>query len=206
MTGCTVVTGAALAECEMRFFGVDVETSAIDLEDEAALIQIGIATRGTVNADDMAFTGSYVNPGDMYWDEESAAVHKISRETVNEAPEPAAVDEQMKRWLIDAGAHESARGQNIPVGWNVSGFDMPFIRRYLPYTYWMFSRRTVDLNALCFALDGKFDKNWEQWKGSAKDYATEKFIVNNEFRPHDARWDAVTSLLAFEYLRHAILR
>ena len=190
----------------MKFFGVDCETSALNIEEGAGLIQIGIAARGVVNVEDTMFTGSYVNPGDMHWDEESAAVHLINRETVTESPEPADVDEQMKRWLIDAGAHESARGQNVPVGWNVSGFDMPFIKRYLPNTYWMFSRRTVDLNALCFALDGKFEKNWEQWKESAKDYAANAFIVNDEFRPHDARWDAVTSLYAFEYLRNAVLR
>ena len=82
---------------------------------------------------------------------------------------------------------------------------MPFVQKLLPHTFSLFSRRTVDLNALCFALDGKVDNGMpvkvDTWKKRAKLYAIEKIGYENQ---HDAGWDAMMHLYSFEYLRNVM--
>jgi hypothetical protein len=101
------------------------------------------------------------------------------------------------------------RTRLVTVGFNVAAFDHPFFRHALPHTTSLISRRAVDLNALCFALDG-WDPNpnittprtWTGWKRSAKRYANAR--LTTEGHPgadHDAGWDAAQALYALEYLR-----
>lgn len=177
------------------YVGLDGEMSGTEVNEGARLIQIGLAlpNRSSYVA--------YINPGDLLWDEESAAVHKIERSALPSFENAGQVDQNAFDFLVGQGADPKRRNKTVPVGWNVGAFDMPFVRESLPKTNSLFSRRTVDLNALCFALDGKNDLNFESWKKRSKEYAIEKIGYENA---HDAGWDARMSLLCFEYLSNGM--
>lgn len=173
------------------YVGLDGEMSGTEVTEGARLIQIGLALP---NGSSYV---AYINPGEMLWDEESAAVHKIERTALPSSENADQVDQNAFDFLVGQGADAKRRLNTIPVGWNVGAFDMPFVKESLPKTYSLFSRRTVDLNALCFALDGKDDWDFETWKKMSKQYAIERIGYENA---HDAGWDARMSLLCFEYL------
>lgn len=174
------------------YVGLDGEMSSSELDQGGRLIQIGFALAGG------SAYSAMINPGEMQWDAVAASVHKIERSSLPNSENADEVDMNAYGFLISQGATPKRRNKTVPVGWNVGAFDMPFVRETLPMTYTLFSRRTVDLNALCFALDGKNDLNFESWKKRSKEYAIEKIGYENA---HDAGWDAKMSLYCFEYLR-----
>ena len=96
------------------------------------------------------------------------------------------------------------------VGWNVAGFDRRFLRRQLPLLNGVFSYRTLDLNAVVFAMTeagmhaptGRawtYDRLKRDVKTHAADYA--RTILGYEEAWHAAGYDALCSLLAYERLR-----
>lgn len=174
------------------FVGLDGEMSSSELDQGGRLLQIGLA---------LANGASYIamiNPGEMLWDEQAVAVPRFTREMLPSSVNFEEVDRNGYEFMIEQGASPKRRNKTVPVGWNVGAFDMPFVRETLPLTYSLFSRRTVDLNALCFALDGKDNLNFESWKKRSKEYAIKKIGFDNA---HDAGWDAKMSLYCFDYLR-----
>jgi len=178
------------------FLGLDGEMSSSELSEGGKLIQIGISTAEGLNR-------SYsMNPGDCQWSEEAEAVHGLSLELVQSFRSPAEVDADLYEFLIALGADPKRRSKTIPVGFNVGAFDMPFVKDSLPKSFSLFSRRTVDLNAICFALDYSLDNghvvNAETWKKRAKAYAIKKIGMENQ---HDAGWDSLMHIYCFEYLR-----
>jgi hypothetical protein len=85
------------------------------------------------------------------------------------------------------------------------------VRLVLPRTAALFSRRTVDLNALCFTLEGLpyegTAPGWSGWKRMASTYA-ERVIAGlpagpDGFAAHDAGYDALLHLFAWRFLRAA---
>lgn len=166
--------------------------SSSELNQGGRLIQIGLALFN--GASYMA----YINPGEMQWSDQAAAVHNIPLESLPSFENAEQVDTNAASFLVGQGVNPKRRVNTIPVGWSVGSFDMPFVRYSLPKTNALFSRRTVDLNALCFALDGKDELNFESWKKLSKNYAIEKIGYEDA---HDAGWDAKMSLYCFEYLR-----
>jgi len=147
-----------------------------------------------------------MNPGECQWSEQAEAVHGLSLELLQAfASPPAQVDEELYEFLIALGADTKRRGKTIPVGFNVGSFDMPFVKDSLPKSFSLFSRRTVDLNAICFALDHKEHNGMpvkaETWKKMAKAYAIQKIGMENQ---HDAGWDSLMHIYCFEYLRGII--
>lgn len=177
------------------FVGLDGEMSGTELSEGARLIQIGLAL------DNAAYTAN-INPGELSWDPEAEAVHKIPRESLPSEPNADVTDANAYSFLVSLGADPKRRNNTIAVGWNVGSFDMPFVKETLPQLNSLFSRRTVDLNALCFALDGKEENgmrvNAETWKKRSKEYAIEKIGYEDA---HNAGWDAKMSLYCFYYLR-----
>ena len=181
------------------FLGLDGEMSSSELSEGGKLIQIGVST---AECRTRSWT---MNPGECQWSEQAFAVHGITRRRLSSSPSPAEVDAQLYEFLIAIGADANNRGKTIPVGFNVGAFDMPFVKDSLPKSYSLFSRRTVDLNALCFALDYKEENGMpvkaETWKKRAKAYAIEQIGAQNQ---HDAGWDSLMHIYCFEYLRQLI--
>lgn len=187
----------------IRFIGLDGEMTSSELANGGALIQLGLAVfddEGALKSFSVDinpyFDGRFVD-----WNFTSAAVHGISKAQVESFNPPWMADSMIADWLISIGAKTNKRMNTVPVGFNVGAFDMPFVQDMLPKTFAYLSRRTVDLNALLFVLDGKVDGGmpvkFETWKKRAKDYAIEKIGYENQ---HDAGWDAIMHLYAYKYL------
>jgi DNA polymerase III epsilon subunit-like protein len=177
------------------FVGLDGEMSSSELDRGGRLLQIGLALANGASYSAM------INPGEMLWDEKAVAVPGFTREMLPSSVNFEEVDQNGYDFLVSQGANPKRRTKTVPVGWNVGAFDMPFVRETLPLTYSLFSRRTVDLNALCFALDGKDSLNFESWKRLSKEYAIEKIGYEDA---HDAGWDAKMGLYCFEYLQNVV--
>lgn len=185
----------------MLFVGVDGEMSGTDIEKGHRLIQIGLSVMTDRGLESISF---FIRPRNgMVWSEESAKIHNIPIETlIQHGLDEGIVDGALYDWLLLHGANPKQRAKNIPVGFNIIGFDMPFIKMQLPKTYSLFSRRMADLNGMLWLLHGKNNKDMDSWKKMALDYAE---INLPDFNPHDAEWDAKRHLLCFEYLRSVIL-
>lgn len=105
------------------------------------------------------------------------------------------------------GLHTGEGLTLIPVGWNVAGFDWPFVERDFPQVASEFAYRTVDLNAIVFNLSEAREEPYDEIKGAAKDYGAacmkdlESPGLTNVATWHDAGYDATASLFSWEYLR-----
>lgn len=181
----------------ITYIGIDGEMSGTDIDAGHKLIQIGMAKY--VDGE-MQSIGYLLNPGEMAWSEEAEQVHQFTREDIQGyGIYPSIVDPIVARW---ANPGEQRR-DFVMVGFNVGSFDRPFIKQTLPLLYEKFSRRSVDINSLIFAL-ANTDKEFLRIKKAAKEYAFIKMEgMFSEFknRQHDAEYDAVMSLYCFEYLR-----
>jgi hypothetical protein len=187
-----------------RLFGLDGEMSSSDLDKGGRLIQIGAAV---IHDDDSIHIFSeLLNPGPNAWSEIAEAVHGYTRAEVAAAPPADIVDSKLVEWLVLHGADRKRRANTVPVGFNVTGFDMPHIRLVLPRTAALFSRRTVDLNSNCYLLEGlRYDGNvldFDGWKAIAQEYAAR--VINSYgagVAAHDAGYDSLMHLHVFHFLR-----
>ena len=189
------------------FIGLDGEMTSSDLASGGALIQLGLSAfiDGKMQSISSG-VNPYCNSDVIDWNEGSAAVHGLTREEVHAFDPPELVDLKLSTWMQDVvGARVNKRSNNVPVGFNVGAFDMPFVQKFLPKTFSLFSRRTTDLNAICFLLDGRVQNGmpvkFDTWKKRAKLYAIEKIGYEDQ---HDAGWDAMMHLYSFEYLRDVV--
>jgi hypothetical protein len=183
------------------FVGIDGEMSCPDMERGGKLIQIGLSVWTEKGLETVSY---YIRPPeDMFWEDRAAEVHKITQEQLKlNGVHPEEVDEILVAWLISKGANPKKRIKTVPVGFNITGFDMPFVKETLPKTYAMFSRRTAELNGVLWLLDGKNGRSMEEWKAMGMDYAK---INMTSYKPHDAGWDSARHLLVFEYFKSVIL-
>jgi len=183
-----------------EFVGLDIETTGSDINSNHGLIQIGVdfGAGARFVSDVKPHVGAAID-----W-EEAMTVNKFTIERLEAAPDRLAVDLQLHTWLAKQGAEKR---RLIPVGWNVAGFDMPFVRRYLPSAATMFSYRSVDLNAICFTMSGS-KHPFEEWKRQAKKIAADAIAAEDDrFEPawHDALYDARAALHSWLALRMGIL-
>jgi hypothetical protein len=186
----------------MIYIGLDGEMSSANIDEGSALIQIGFAI---IRDDGIQSFSSTMNPiGPFYWSEQAFGVHKITKEEIHLAPSRYEIDELAYQWLVNKGLNPDKRIKSVPVGFNVSGFDIPFVRKFMPKTNTLFSRRTADLNAICFALDGKDGWSSDAWKKRAKKYALEQMLEPYGNNAHNAGWDAIMHIKCFEYLQAVI--
>lgn len=206
-------------EMSNKFFGVDGEMTTAELESGGRLIQIGVTAdvdpQGNPLEGSFAYT-AFFNPGeDFAWSDRAEAVHGFTKNQVKAARPASEVDDELVEWLLANGADSSYRGNIIPVGFNIGAFDMPYIKQTLPKTYARLSHRTVDLNALTYALDGKVYGNNREgydgnaWKSNAKTYAERMIAKLTEGRnvkaAHDAGYDALLHLHVWRFLKAAIV-
>ena len=184
----------------INYIGIDGEMSGTEIDSGHKLIQIGMAKY----VDERVFsTGTLLNPGVMEWSEQAEGVHQFSREDIEKYGEdPAMVDQMLADWANPT----NHRRDFVMVGFNVGSFDKPFIKQTLPLLYGKFSRRSVDLNSVIFAMS-ETNGQFERIKEASKNYAFEKMdgmFDGFRNRQHDAEYDAVMSLYCFEYLRNVI--
>lgn len=174
-----------------KIVGLDIETSGADnTNPKHRVIQIGVAF-GT-----MAVVSRNVGWARDEFEAEPTAtgVHGISEDEVVLAPSAERVDGQVAEWIGERGV---GHGDLIATGWNVGSFDLPFVKRDLPETAKYVSRRTIDLNALCFALSQASAHNFDWWKKEAKRAAVR--VLGLE-KWHDAGYDAAAALASFLWI------
>lgn len=182
------------------YVGLDGEMSSNNVATGGRLIQFGLTVRAPEGYLDTF--SMLINPGEMEWQDEAAAVHNISQDDIRDFGKPNEVaDALFYEWLTSRGADPKRKIATIAVGFNIMSFDMPFVRLQLPNTYSLFSRRGADLNAMCFLLDGKDGVGYDKWKERAKKYAEDTLNTN---APHDAGWDSQMHLLCMDYLKSVI--
>ena len=198
----------ALNENEaLVLLGLDGEMSAAELEEGGRLIQAGFAVRTSQGLE--VFEALISWGDDMSWDPRAALLHGLQEQDVRDAQTPSEVDDAAYEWLMARGGVEGRR-QMVAVGFNVGAFDLPFFRQALPRTMTLISRRSLDLNAVCFTLDGwdprsEDTRSWSGWKRSAKKAAAKMLdaagIGGSE---HSAGYDAALAIGCVEYLRREI--
>lgn len=184
--------------------GLDGEMSDSEMDKGAALIQIGVCDEyGNT------FESLIGQEAGWYKSEQASAVHKIPDEDILRAPRADEVDSLLYRWLQYRLEDSRVRGERaglrpfIPIGWNVGGFDMPFVRATLPLSSGLISRRSLDLNALCYSFeDARVTYQGERcsfskWRQLAHDYAGRSL---GEDGWHNALFDARAALEAYVFL------
>lgn len=184
--------------------GLDGEMSDSDLDKGAVLIQIGVCDEyGNT------FESLIQHAPGWFKTEQASAVHKIPDRSIINAPHVDDVDMRLYSWLTARLDDALLRGERtgirpfVPVGWNVGGFDMPFVRKFLPLSSGLISRRQLDLNALCYAFeDAQVTYQGERltfnkWKNLAHNFAEASFVEHNW---HNALFDAQAALEAYTFL------
>ena len=207
---------------DLIFVGMDLETSGSD-HDRSALIQVGIANEyGQIYS---SYVGDWrwADVADTKWDhidglrsydwsdEAEVRAHKIPRETIDAARPAHVVDGEAAHWIREyVGIVPKAI---IAVGWNIAGFDFPFWREYLPRAAGSMAYRSVDLNALVFYATqaGLLRPDGQPWtyyklKGYVKNEAAEMHFARTggEAQPHDAGYDALVSIYAWDVLKDVL--
>jgi hypothetical protein len=179
-------------------------------------------TGTTIDVYDVCQIGVYLADGELFvsdvrpstpdvFDPDSLAVNGFTRERLEAGATATEVDERLAGWLNERLGNATAH----PIGWGVSYFDMPFVRKCLPETWRRLSRRSVELTAICFALAGKREMQpsgkraqilgWKGWRRASRRYAEEKLAsVFDQPRWHDAGYDAGAAYYSYEYLKRAV--
>lgn len=183
-----------------RFIGLDTETTGTDVE-QHALIQVGVYDPESGDV----FRSDIRPPLPYAIDPEAMEVNRFTVERIEAASPAQAVDDALVGWLASHGLDGHLAHA---VGFNVAGFDMPFIKRFLPRSYRVLSYRTIDLNAVLFSLaETRRCGSYEDLKHAAKAYgATRVKGKEGSYGWHDAAFDAVASYFAWFYLLALIQR
>lgn len=163
------------------------------------LVQIGAAFR-----DDIGEYHMFYSPiGYDKWDEEPEAmeVHKMTADEIRASPRPQVVDAQLRKKFDEWGIRRA-----IPVGFGVAGFDMPFVREYLPLSSQHLSMRSVDLTGIAFLLQEVTGHSFQSIKAASKQYALKKMPKPTEtFKWHNAGFDSLAALYAWEYFQRIVV-
>jgi hypothetical protein len=180
--------------------GLDGEMSGSDPQ-RHRLIQIGVAA---VSSDAVSHRIGW--PGCPFEPQALSAIGWTVAELA-EGPPATAVDRTLVEWAVASGF---GRESIVPIGWGVSTFDLPFVRRYLPEFSEYLSHHAVELNAVCYAiadvvpLDG-VRPSFEEWRRAAKDAAEKRLAAAGvPARWHDAGYDAQAALACWEWLRETL--
>ena len=195
----------------MTLIGLDGEMSDSELDKGAVLVQIGVAF-----SDSERFCSLIGwEEGSYFASDKGMGAHGIAAADIAAGPRAVEVDEALEAFLV-AGLAKRGYGVDakrlVPVGFNVGGFDLPFVASYLPRSYALLSRRVVDLNAFLMTFDAKkleyqgATPKWSGWKRMAVAYAAEKIkAAGIEETRHDAGYDALEALYVLEFLSDVAL-
>jgi DNA polymerase III epsilon subunit-like protein len=140
---------------------------------------------------------------------EALQIIRMSEDDIRQAPFAPYAERDLIVWCAARGVSENSL---VPVGWDVSGFDLPFVRLTFPdFSKRFLSQQAVELNTVCHALAGvkryhDAPRDFDFWKRAAKRAAEFDALARLGIAAawHHAAYDALTSLLAFEWLRKVI--
>jgi oligoribonuclease (3'-5' exoribonuclease) len=190
--------------------------SGTSLSEGARLIQIAVVgpiqlnVNNLVESDFQVFNSTIALELDAHWSTEAESIHGITQEEALSGREQGLVDEELEAWLQQISGTTNRR-RIVPVGFNVGSFDMKFIKKFLPKSYTYFTRRSVDLNGVCFSMDGmeRYDlpRTSEEWKELSITYG--RFLATStgetaHLQAHDAEFDAWVHVHAWIFLREAM--
>lgn len=174
------------------FVGLDGEMTN-SLEKMGELCQIGVAANSDNHME--LFVSDIRCHQPWAFNDEAMAVHGIDRGWLTEgAPMRDVVDGRLAYFIRQVLGNVKYA---IPVGWGVSYFDMPFVRRYLPHTMSVLSNRSVELGAVTYSIGATFGMSPDTLRRKSKQYAKNRMGFD---KTHNAGYDAQTALLAWEYL------
>jgi len=196
-----------------EFWGVDLETSGTSHERHVP-IQLGIGApngdyaswliNGWQWADDC---DGIVGETCWLWDLRAAEIHGLTKEQIDRhGSSPYDVTLQAVEFIERNS--KAWHGERKVVGWNVGSFDMPYLRKHMYGVARKLSYQSADLNAVTFAISeaqgisSKHLKRQAQEAGAAGAYALTGLGVDEGL--HDAGWDAVAALGAWDYLKSRI--
>lgn len=176
----------------MLFAGLDIETTGTDPNKNHRLIQIGIAfdlTSGRKIVYDV------LPIGDIMIQAEAMGINRFTLARIGAAKPQNEVDNLIADELTSVGYKHN---EITPVGWNVGGFDMTFIKKELPKTAEFFSHRTCDLTGIAIMQELRSGKPWRELKERFAVIAAEE--LGREAR-HDALYDAESALIALRLFK-----
>lgn len=183
--------------------GLDGEMSA-PLNQGGKLIQAGFAFNPEPGK--ISYTSSIIKHETMTWNTDAAEVHKITKTQVEQARTANILDNKFDV-LIREMFPKARNRQLLMTGFGVSGFDRPFFDSTLPTTMKHFSRRHLDLSTICLFLSGSTKPggggvfNDRSFKAAAKNHARNVLKNHNVYgREHDAGFDAILALVAYDFL------
>lgn len=176
----------------MIFFGLDIETTSVDIKGE--LIQIGVyAGHAHQYVSDVGHRGNY------YWEQGAFNVNGFDHERINNGRAAREVDQELSHWIeFTAEQFGVLPREFIPVGFNVGSFDMQFVKKTLPAFSALLSYHTMDLNAVLMYM---FPDWFKEQKAAAKKQAIEALTaLNMSGNEHDALYDAAMAFHIYEQL------
>ena len=198
------------------YIALDGEMSSPNFAGGGQLIQLGLFHLPHYMEIELPLShgySSYINfPENGLWEESAESIHGITKESLLSAPDKEKVDSFLYNWLKETFKATPHKGNLKAVGMNVGSFDMPFIERALPFTATLFSKRSVDLNGLCFAMSD-MEYNGEplthnQWKRLSLEYGRRRFAQDNDTNDstiaHDAKFDAWVHGYAYLFLQRSM--
>jgi oligoribonuclease (3'-5' exoribonuclease) len=178
--------------------GVDGEMSGPD-PTAHSLIQIGVAL-----SEHQVFS-SRIGWDAAQFDPEALKAIGWTSDELRDGPSAQDVDQRLVSWLRE---HAVTERSIVAVGWGVSVFDIPFIRKCLPSFACFLHHHTVELNAIMYAFGDSMSyleqrPNAAGWKRMAK-YIGEHYMYlayDRHAQPHDAGDDAVQAIKSLRWIK-----
>lgn len=163
--------------------GLDIETTS--LHTNRGLLSIGVYTE--IDGDCHSFYGEMRPHADAVWSYKSSEINGFQPESIRRAPDDYTIVDFS---LCDSFAEifNDDRWVDVrPVGFNVDGFDMATVKRFLPNFAMLFSHRCIELNSAALVLTNIFGVTKNQLKNDVE------ASLGEEAQWHNAYYDAMIS-------------
>lgn len=167
----------------LQLAGLDIETTGVDINAGHRLIQFA-----AVLPDGQTICHDVLPMGVTVTDPYALQVNGFDVDRIEAGTPNDELDQIVHDKLALAGYNA---GDLTPVGWNVGGFDMGFVKRELPKTSAFFSYRTLDLTGLAMLYELRTGVPYRDLKQKLYEEAVRRMGTDKR---HDALWDAQAAL------------
>lgn len=208
---------------EHYYLGLDLETTSSS--SEGLMIQLGMATEHLrVFCQDITYNLKTLARAHV--DPQALEVNNFTLDRITGVREDEGnglvfhrntetfVQQQAQDWLMDEFPLdpnlEEAKVRTddlygrkfVAIGWNVAGFDMPFVKRQMNRLAGWFHYRTIDLNAPCYTVARAWGLDHKELKERIKSEADERIVAGKLYdgERHDAGYDALAAVLEWKAL------